>query len=383
MNNSEILEIKKRLKKDSHNPIRICGCYVAGEEKKKLTYINSYLDNLPDEEQHKYIEILRKALSGAIGRNLLNLDFTEEAVQEGGIQQSLLGLRDSELKDEAMLEVFYDYIIEKFSFVGNYLILLMSDCYDVPVKTNDKRALDESTEVFNYILCCLCPVNLSKSGLSYHSETNQIQNRLRDWVVDMPCNGFMFPCFNDRSADIHSLLYYVKSASQMHNELITEALGCNEKLTGSMQKEIFKEIVEEALSTEIGSDMVEIIKNINDNLTEMVEQNTTDEPIMLDKEDVTDLLIRSGVNENQTEAIERAFIGTLGETAELNANQIKDDKSFEVKTGSVAVKVKADDADRIKVQMVDGRKCLVVPIDDDIEVNGIMSRIRQELTKAE
>ena len=150
-----------------------------------------------------------------------------------------------------------------------------------------------------------------------------------------------------------------------------------------MQKEIFKEIVEEALSTEIGSDMVEIIKNINDNLTEMVEQNTTDEPIMLDKEDVTDLLIRSGVNENQTEAIERAFIGTLGETAELNANQIKDDKSFEVKTGNVAVKVKADDADRIKVQMVDGRKCLVVPIDDDIEVNGIMSRIRQELTKAE
>ena len=85
----------------------------------------------------KYFEILRKNLSGTLGKNLLNLDFPLKTEAEGGTQEFLLKLRDSKLKDDALLEEFYDKIIESYEYVGNFLILLIHDVYDVPGKTSD------------------------------------------------------------------------------------------------------------------------------------------------------------------------------------------------------------------------------------------------------
>lgn len=381
MINAEVLEIKKRIKKDDDSTVKIRGCYVTGSEKEKVTYISDYLSNLPEEEQHKYIELLRKGLSGTLGKNLLNLEFDNESDESP--QQSLLGLRASEFKSPEVLDSFYDYIIDNLDYVGNYLILLMYDSYDVPVKTSDNIKMDDSTEVFNYILCCICPVNLSKPGLSYHEDTNQIQNRDRDWVVDPPCVGFMFPAFNDRSTDIHNLLYYVKSTKELYPEFMTDGLGCKEKIPSDQQKQIFQSIIEETIINEPGYNLVEVVRDINENLVEMIDNNVSEEPVVLDKDGVKDLFKRSGIQEELLEKVEKKYTEDIGENIELIADSIKEDKSFEVKTNDVVVKMKTSNADNIKIKMVDGRKCLVVPIDTDIEVNGIMSRIKEELENAE
>ena len=191
MTKQEISEIKKLFTPKNCSITRICGCYVDGEKNKKTELKQAFLA-LPEEEMFKYFEILRKSLSGTIGKNLLNLEFPLKSETEGGTQEFLLRLRDSRLKDDALLEQFYDRIIESYEYVGNYLILLIHDAYDVPGRTRDGIEMeDASDEVYDYILTCICPVDLSKPGLSYNAVENTFQNRIRDWVVGMPDAAFL------------------------------------------------------------------------------------------------------------------------------------------------------------------------------------------------
>lgn len=381
MTGKEIAEIKKLIKKESNSSIRVCGCYVAGNEKQKLTYINDYLSNMPEEEQNKYAELLKKALSGSVGKTLHNLEFTREAEEENGQQRSLLVLRESELKNEETLDSFYDYVIDKFDYVGNYLILLMYDAYDVPVKTKDNIEMDDSTEVFKYIICCLCPVNLSKAGLSYHEENNSIESRTRDWVVEPPCVGFMFPAFNDRSTDIHSLLYYVKTTKEMYDEFITDGLGCGETIPADSQKEMFKGIIEQAIVNEPDYEVVNVVRDINENISEMLDNRNGDEPVILKKDDVKNLLQKSGIKDEDLEKIDRKFTEELGEDMEFNASDIQEKRQFQMKTNDVTINVKPENAGIVKIKMIEGRKCLVIPMDNNVEINGIMSMVKEELEK--
>ena len=215
----EINEIKRLFTPSNCSITRICGCYVDGEKNKKTEFKEAFL-SLPEEEIFKYFELLRKNLSGSIGKNLLNLEFPTASELEDGTQAFLLRLRDSKLKDDALLEEFYDRIIGSYEFVGNYLILLIHDAYDVPGKTTDGLTMDDASDtVFEYIMCSICPVALSKPGLSYDIETNEFHNRIRDWVVNMPETGFLFPSFNDRCTDIHSTLFLTRIPKSLMQSL--------------------------------------------------------------------------------------------------------------------------------------------------------------------
>ena len=179
----ELTELKKLLTPNNCSITRICGCYVDGEKNKKTELKQAFLA-LPEEEMFKYFEIFRKTLSGTIGKNLLNLDFPLTSEEYGGTQDFLLCLKESKLKDDVLLDMYYDKIIESYEYVGNYLILVIHDVYDVPGRTRDGIDMeDASDEIYEYILTCICPVALSKPGLSYHAEENTFHNRIRDWVV--------------------------------------------------------------------------------------------------------------------------------------------------------------------------------------------------------
>lgn len=179
MTKKEISEIKKQFTPRNCSISRICGCYVDGEKNKKTRIKEAFL-SLSEDEAFKYFEILRKSLSGSLGKNLLNLDFPLEAEREGGTQEFLYRMRKSQLQDEDLLEEFYDKIIASYEYAGNYLILLIHDLYDIPGKTTDGIVMDDaSDEVYEFLLCCICPVALSKPGLSYNDETNTFQNRIQ------------------------------------------------------------------------------------------------------------------------------------------------------------------------------------------------------------
>lgn len=372
MINSEVLEIRKQFKHENTAITKFSGCYIDGEKTIVTKFTETFLC-MPEEETFKYFEIFKKTLSGTLGKNLIHMEFPLETEFNGGPQEFLLKLRDSELKDEALLDEFYQRIIDMYDYTGNYLILLVYSAYDVPGKTNDNILMDDaSEEVYRFILCSICPVNLSKPGLSYNNETNQIQKRIQDWVVSMPMNGFLFPAFNDRSTDIHSFLYYSKNPEELHKDFIDQMFGCQVPLSAGSQKETFQALITETLGDECE---YEIVKNIHEKLNEIMEEHKLKEipePLTLDKTEVKNLFAESGVREEKLVELEKNYDMVTGENVSLLATNIANTRTFEVKTPDVVIKVNPERTDLIETKMVDGRRCLVIEINDQVEVNGVV-----------
>ncbi len=369
MNKKEIAEIKKQFTQERCAITRICGCYVDGEKNKKTELKEAFL-SLPEEEMFKYFAIFRKALSGTVGKNLLTMEFPLASEEAGGTQGFLMQLRASSLKDENLLEEFYDKIIENYYSVENYLILLIHAVYDIPGKSSDgEEMFDASDEVYDHILCCICPVTLSKPGLSYDEESNAFHTRICDRVVNMPDIGFLFPAFHDRSTDIHSLLYYAAKPEELRMEFVEPVLGCNLPLSAGDQKETFQTIVEETLGDACD---YEVVKNIHEKLNEMIEEKKDEpDPVVLDRAEVKRLLEYSGVEEEKLSSFEEKYEEAAGTDTCFVASNVANTRQFEIKTPDVVVKVSPDRMDLVETKVINGRKCLVISLDNSVEVNGI------------
>lgn len=370
MTKKEISELKKLYKKDGAVITRMCGCYV-GDEKEKIAVFEESFHSLQEEETYKYFEIFKKTLSGNIGRNVLNLEFPTSSEFEGGTQEFLLRLRNSELKDEELLQQFYDRIINVYEMTGNYLILLIHNVYDVPGFTKDGLGLeDASEEVYSFLLCCICPVNLSKPGLGYYAEEQMFKNCPRAWVADMPESGFLFPAFNDRSTDLHSTLYYTKNPDNIHEELIDEILGAAPPIPVTSQKEIFHTLIEETLGE---SREYETIRNIQDTVQEKLEQSKENlEPLTLNKYNMKEILSDSGATDEQVEQFDEIYERVVPNEQPIIAANVINTRKFEVKTPNITVQVKPEYTHLLETKVVDGRKCLLIAIEDEVEVNGIL-----------
>ena len=376
MNKKEVTEIKKLFTKERCCLNRLCGCYVDADKNKVVQFKEAFL-SLPEEEIYKYLDIFRKSLSGTLGKNLLNMEFPLEQEMGDGTQKSLLALRDSELKDDVMLDAFYDRMIETYYHPENYLILLVHGSYDIPMKTSDGMEMDDASDyIYNFVLCCLCPVTLSKAGLCYNAETNSIEDRIRDWMVDLPEQGFLFPAFQDRNTDIHRLLYYNKNANELCPDITEQLLGCVQPIPAGQQKESFQAIIEDTLGEEC---VYDVVRNIHENLNEMIEeQKENGEPLELDKMQVRKLLERSGAPEENLEQFEKQYDEEIGAQMTVMANNISDSRKFEVKTPQMTVKVSPEQAGLVETRMIDGVPCLVIPLTDEVEVNGIHVHLRNE-----
>lgn len=442
MNKGDLLELKKRFKKNECTITRMCGCYVDAH-KNQVVKINETFLNLADEEFYKYLEIAKKTLSGTIGNNLLQLEYPLSEESAGGHQQFFMGLRSSGLKNEDLLNRLYEQIIDSYDYVGNYLILVFHDVYDIITRTSDKNKLDESEEVYEYILCSICPVELAKPGLGYIEEENRIGVRIRDWIVGVPENGFLFPAFSDHSADIHSLIYYTKNAKNPRNSFMEGGLGVNVKKTAAEQKSAFQDIMKSALmdmELEDGKTSEDLILEIHESLNNMIEeQNLIHErdrsPIVLTNNTIQEIMEENGISKEVTAKIEQSITEEFGDelpTAEnivdskaLAANmqkkkekqlvkqvenlkqQLDDTKNELVETKTVldekttvinelqasgsnlaftsendsnesyqydvVLRVKPQKVAEITSQMINGRKCLVIPIDENeaTNINGV------------
>ena len=372
MNKKEVLEIRKQFTPANCAITRIAGCYVDHEKNKKMESKSAFL-SLPEEEAFKYFDIFKKTLSGTMGKNMLNMEFPIDQEMPGGTQEFLMKLKASKLEDDMLLEEFYDKVIATYEYAENYYIILIHAIYDVPGRSSDNLEMfDASDEVYEYLVCSICPVSLSKAGLSYNAESNCIQDRIRDWVVDMPDKGFLFPAFNDRSTDIHGVLYYTKKSEDLQPELIEQLLGARMPMSANTQKETFQMLIEDTLG-EDGD--YETIRNIHDTLNDMIEEHKEEqEPLQLDKTDVRKVFEKSGVSSEKMECFDQNYEETAGEKTSLLATNITETKKFQIETPDIVIKVNPERADLIETRVIDGRQCLVIAVDDHIEVNGVNVR---------
>ena len=428
MNKKEVLELKRRFKKEAATFTRVCGCYVYGNHNKVCKFGNTFL-NLEEDEFYKYLEIANKALSGTIGNNLLELKFPIEEEEVGGRQHILMALRASKLEDENLLDTFYDLVIDTYDHAGNYLIVLFHDAYDVMSRTSDNNNLDESEEVYEYLICAICPVDLSKPGLGFLEEEHRIGPRVRDWVVGAVDTAFLFPAFNDRSTDIHSTLFYTKNTKEPHSEFMANGLGCGIERTATEQKMAFHSIVRNVLGAEdehTDDVLLDLQQNLSDMIDEYAETHDDDEDVfLLDKEVVTKLLADSEISEEKAAKIEKSVDEAFGEkppaaenvidskalvqnelrvekmaledqvgtlTVQLNEKDEAlaertsqliekqeeiDNYIAETKTYDVVLRVKPEKASQIKSQVINGQKCLVIPMGEDehATINGVNTTV--------
>lgn len=372
MHKKEVLEIRKQYKPEECSITRICGCYVNGNKEVVAQSKDAFL-SLPDEEIFKYLTIFKQTLSGTIGKNLINMEFPLEQEMPGGTQEFLLQLRASKLQDDMLLEEFYQKIIENYNYGENYYIILIHVAYDIPGKSTDgSEMFDASDEVYEYLLCSICPVQLSKEGLCYNPETNHMENRIRDWLVEPPVKGFLFPTFNDRSTDIHSLLYFSKQAEDLQPEFIENALGCTFPMSAGSQKNTFHSVVMNTLGEECEYD---VIRNIHDNLNDILEEaKESPEPPVLTKPELKRLLSNSGVTEERMETFDANFDHIAGEKAEFLVPNIAETRKFSIETPDIVIKVNPERADLVETRVINGRRCLVIEMTDQVEVNGVPIR---------
>lgn len=404
MNKKEVAELKRRFKKESCTIQRMCGCYIDADKHKLLSFSQNFL-NLEEDEFYKFLEIAGKSLSGTLGNHLLELEFPIEEEKVGGRQQILMALRASKLEDENLLDTFYDLIIDTYDYVGNYLITLYYDVYDVPMKGTDELSMDESDEAYEYLLCCICPVALSKPGLGYLQEENRIGARIRDWVVGATETAFLFPAFNNRSTDIHNTLVYTKNPKEPHQEFWENGLGCAAKHTSTQKRTAFENMVVQAFGSEEEKQqeaLLDVQQNLNDFILLEEEKAADDEPILLDGETVLELLTDSGFPQQKADTVknsyEKFFEDTLPDAKELldtkaiKNNEIRIEKKHlqekvvdltkkledagvltrEGEEIDVIVKVRPEKVEEITTAFVDGKRCLVIPIKEDEEarING-------------
>jgi hypothetical protein len=322
----------------------------------------------------KYLDIFQHTLAGTFGKNLISLEFPLDQEQPGGTQDFLLTLRNSRLEDDELLEEFYDKIIANYINGENYYIIVVHAVYDIPGITNDGIEMeDASDKIYDYILCSICPVKLSKAGLGYNESKNVIEDRFRDWVVEGPTKGFLFPAFIERDMDIHNMLYFTKKPDDLQPEFVEAMFGGRAPISAPEQKDIFDAVVQSTIGEEADYD---VMKNVHDNLNQMIEDHEEDpEPLELSKNDVKQLLQDSGVPQERLDYFDENYTKCAGdEDFPLLASNIANTKKFDIETPDVVIKVKPDRTDLVESRIVDGRQCLVIAVDDHIEVNGINVR---------
>ena len=346
MNKREISEIKKQFKKDNNAITRICGCYVDAEKQIKTTLKEAFFA-LSEEEIFKYYEIFKKSLSGGIGKNLHNLEYSIHDEGPDSAHELLMKLRDEKLADDETVDSFYNKVIENYEYGENYYIILIHSAYDVPGKASDNEEMfDASEEVYNHILCCICPVKLSEPGLSYNETTNAIEERPRDWWV------------------------------QLHSEFIDACLGVPTPISFKSQKEAFQEILTDTLGEECN---YETVRQIHENLTELAEEHKEDEvPLTLTKPEVKDLLEKSGVEPERLEHFDKVYEEAAGEHTAILVPAITGTGKFAVKTPDVDIKVNPDRLDLVETKFIGGRRCLVIAVEDNVEVNGMPVKMWEE-----
>ena len=400
------MELKKRFKKESCSIDRLAGCYVDANKNKAIKFNESFL-NMDDEEFYKYLEIAKKTLTGTLGNNILELDFPLEEEATGGKQHFLYALRNDGLSSEELLDRLYDLIIDGYSYVGNYLILVFHDTYDIITKTSDNMKLDESEEVYEYLLVSICPVVLSKAGLGVREDENRIGARIRDWIVGVPDLGFLFPAFDNRSADIHKVDYFIRDAKDSHSEVISDVLGCAPRMTATEQRNTFSAIVKRAFAndTENGEEaLINIQESFNARINTGEELTESEiNSIILTPETMDEILVENNIEGEKARVIKEVTldefmeelppVSNLIDNKALAANEREREKKELVKevaslknkvseleeatssseSGDVSIFVYPERADEIHTEIIDDKKYILIPVDDNssVKVNGV------------
>ena len=379
MNDKEIGEIRRHLRRDRSNITKIYGCFV-NDNREIITEFSQSTGMMPENEGDKYFALFKRVLSGSVGKNLIDLSFKTAQVAQGAPEHKLLmDLRECKLSDDELLHGFFQKIIDTVTLEGNYLILIGCDSYDVPFKGKDDISdADKSEEVYTYLICAICPVKQTKANLHYVPEEKLFHDGAMNQPVSAPVLGFLFPAFDNRSTNIYNALYYTHDIKVSQDALIEALFNTPVPMPAAEQKKCFEAL----LTTALGEDCnLDVVQTVHDQLCERIElhkEAKVAEPLLIAKADVKETLASCGVSEEHLANWSVDYDETFGFEADLHPKNIIDTKRFEVKTPDVSIKVDPTRSDLIETRTIGGVKYIMICADENVEVNGVSIHIDEE-----
>ncbi len=370
MNQKELGELRRRFRPEKCAVSRIYGCYV-NTAREVVSYLDESLGRMPQDEAEKYLSLLKKSLSGTLGRNLIDIVFSTEQVMDSEEHRLLSALRESGLRDGEIRQAFYQKVIETLDMgESNYLILLAHDAYDVPSRGGDDQPGDSET-VFQYILCCVCPVKDGKPELGYFPGENEFHSCTAGQIVSAPELGFLFPAFDNRTANIYNALFYSRSADELHHEFIDAVFRTEPPMSAAEQKEAFESALSGGLEDACS---MAVVQAVHEQLRERIEEHRESkdpEPLALTAGEVGGILRSSGVPEDRVASFQEQCGERFGESAALNPANLIDSKRYEIKTSEATVSVDPAYSYLVETRVIDGRKYILIPVGEGVEVNGL------------
>ena len=376
MNIKEIGEIRRRVRRDRSNMTAIYGCYV-NSQKQIITEFKQSTGIMPENEAEKYFGLLKRTLSGTIGKNLLNITFQTQQVMKSDEHKLLMDLRATKLQEGQYRHDLYKKIIDTVTLDDAFLILLGCDSYDVPFKSkDDETQADASGDVFTYLLCAVCPVKEAKPTLRYEAESKEFHDGGLAQIAVAPEAGFMFPSFDDRATNIYNALFYTHSPKIGHDSMIEALFGARAPICAAEQKKSFEALLTTSLGDECSLDAVQ---SVHDNLRERMllhKESRIPDPLLVNKEQVREALAESGVGEKGIAKFSVDFDQVFGHDAQLHPTNIINHRKVEIKTPDVSITVNPERSDLIETRVIDGVKYILICADDNVEVNGVNIQIR-------
>ncbi len=370
MTDREFAEIKKRFKPEKNNITYVRGCHVSST-KEIVSDFKIPVTMLPDEQKEWLLKILKKPITGAVGRNLMNIEFSADQVTEGEEHKLLSDIRESELEDAEKLNELYQKIIDTYPAEGDYLIMLAYDRYDVPSYSKNDEISDDSTEMFRYYVCAVCPIKITKTALGFSSADSEFKNIGGETSVMSPEIGFMFPCFDDRRTNIYNAVFYSKSTKESYPETVESLFGTTAQMPAAEQKETFVSLVADATSESRNFEFVQSVHGMISDMMNEHKESHDPEPLMLDKNDVKRVLKTCGANEEEMTDFDEKFTSEFGESTVIPPLNIINPKQFELKNSYVTINIDPQYSFMVNTKVIDGVKYVMVRADEGVEVNGI------------
>lgn len=368
----ELGEIRRRWKSDRTAVGNVYGCYV-NSNKEIISSFDSSLGLLSHDETEMYLGILKKTLSGTLGKNLIDIEFETKQVTDGEEHALLMKLKKELLHDEDARNELYGKIISALSFEDkfSYLILLAADAYDVPHGRHENDGDFNDTEVFKYFLCCICPVKSASLELGYSPDSGDFHSCSTGQTVASPELGFMFPTFDGRATNIYNALYYTRKPQELHQELIDALFKIQPPMSAPEQKNTFGSVISEALDKDCSFDVVQSVNEQIRNRILVHKESKEKERLKLSVGEVEQMLLDCGVDGEKAESFRHECERSFGEKTSLDPSNIIDAKKVQIVTPEIKISLSPENAYIIETRIIDGRKFLLIPADSGVEINGI------------
>ncbi|MCP8969922.1 DUF4317 family protein [Ectobacillus ponti] len=377
MNKKDIADFRKQLKRDNDSlRIReILQFYIQKESGEVFHQERRAFEMLEQEQQELLLGGFKKVLTGQLDAKLFQLKFQHGA--EDAAQYILYnGLEaDSDTWEDGMASLVEKMFREQ-QYTMDAVVTFIRGEYRKPVKKKGEDEEHESNQIYanSFILCSVNRTDMPKKALLFdYIEREFKSNVVVDAIINLaaPLTGFLFPCFTDNARDVNHVLYMAEKANQPDEAFIQHVLHCENVITAGEDKEGFEHILSrvagDAVSTEV---LAQVYKEVQRVIEEHEEE---EEPPVLDQQDVARILQASGIED--TSRVELAFQEAFyTEDHQLKATSVVPNytsKSVRINTGTAQVSLSPQDMHTMRYVILNGKRCLILEVEEDITVDGV------------